>query len=151
MPHLEPCWIWRGAKRSRNREYGVFRYKGRDEGAHRIAFLLHHGRWPTPFCLHKCDTPSCVRFDHLFEGTAKDNFHDAMAKGRMIFVNGEDVGTSRLTCAQVQRLSHLYQTSGLSMRTVGWLFGVSRTTVYLIVNNKMWRHLGDQKGTHAEN
>ena len=32
--------------------------------------------------LHTCDNPACVNFDHLFEGTAKDNAQDCIAKGR---------------------------------------------------------------------
>ena len=35
---------------------------------HRIAFLLEHGRWPTPCALHHCDNRPCVRWAHLFRG-----------------------------------------------------------------------------------
>lgn len=50
--------------------------------AHRVAFFLRHGRWPSRLVLHKCDTPACVNADHLFEGTSKDNAADKVAKGR---------------------------------------------------------------------
>lgn len=33
--------------------------------------------------LHRCDEPLCVRPDHLFLGTARDNTRDALAKGRL--------------------------------------------------------------------
>ena len=32
--------------------------------------------------LHRCDNPPCIKLDHLFLGTCKDNTRDAMSKGR---------------------------------------------------------------------
>lgn len=34
------------------------------------------------FVLHKCDVRACVKPDHLFIGTKKDNTRDMMSKGR---------------------------------------------------------------------
>ena len=34
------------------------------------------------YVLHRCDTPLCVRPDHLFVGTQGDNIHDMWTKGR---------------------------------------------------------------------
>lgn len=80
MPHMTtPCHVWTGAKED---EYGSIRVDGRSQRAHRVAFLLKWGRWPEPFACHHCDNPPCVRWDHLFEGTAADNARDMAAKGR---------------------------------------------------------------------
>ena len=74
------CWIWVGARNQHG--YGVFYINGADHRAHRVSWFLHYGEWPASPVLHTCDTPPCVRPDHLFLGTQADNMRDASAKGR---------------------------------------------------------------------
>lgn len=79
------CWLWTGAKN--NKGYGQIGLPGRGTGsmlAHRYSFLLHYGPIHVSlFICHKCDTPLCVRPDHLFAGTSRDNVRDMVTKGRM--------------------------------------------------------------------
>ena len=42
------------------------------------------------FICHHCDNPSCVRPEHLFLGTPKDNNHDMIRKGRANYPSGKD-------------------------------------------------------------
>lgn len=73
------CWLW---KAGRDKDgYGMFRWSG-GHRASRYAFFLSRERMPQNFVLHRCDNPLCVRPDHLFEGTAKDNSEDMVHKGR---------------------------------------------------------------------
>lgn len=77
----EGCWLWTGAKTEKG--YGVFGIGKETDKAHRIAWRLSYG--PIPKCifvLHKCDTPACVRPEHLFLGTNQDNVNDMIRKGR---------------------------------------------------------------------
>ena len=76
----DSCWEWIGDKDKNG--YGRFRLPMKSVRAHRHSWFLASGTEPSLLICHKCDNPSCVRPDHLFEGTARDNTADMMAKGR---------------------------------------------------------------------
>lgn len=80
------CWEWNGHLNSRG--YGLFRLKGKDVFAHRVSYLFEYGELPDDmFVCHKCDNPKCIRPDHLFLGTQKDNMADCRSKGRNFWAN----------------------------------------------------------------
>lgn len=75
------CWLWTAATDECG--YGRFLFRGRNTHAHRVSWILNFGEIPTGIQVcHKCDIPPCVNPDHLFLGTARDNRHDSIAKGR---------------------------------------------------------------------
>jgi len=76
------CWEWIAA--SRGNGYGCFKLNGKSIDAHRVSFMLFKGDIPknTLVC-HTCDNKKCVNPEHLFLGTYKDNFNDAVKKGRI--------------------------------------------------------------------
>lgn len=79
------CWLWRGAKErsTPGRDYGLVVIDGVRLRAHRAAWLMERGEIPEGLgVLHRCDTPACVRIDHLYLGTQKQNVADAVARGR---------------------------------------------------------------------
>lgn len=81
----EGCWEWTGSrlKRRNTRTYGVVSFNGKSYSVHRIAWLLCNGEVPDGmYVCHRCDNPGCVRPDHLFIGTPKDNHDDMKQKGR---------------------------------------------------------------------
>ena len=73
------CWIWQGTVMSNG--YGRF---GRGSYPHRYAWELFSGQTiPAKMQVnHHCDTPLCVRPDHLYLGTQLENMRDRLARGR---------------------------------------------------------------------
>jgi hypothetical protein len=78
----DECWLWSGAK---VKGYGLFRVAGRNRRATQIAWSLANAKdFPTGlFACHSCDNPPCVNPAHIWPGTPKQNFDDAVSKGRM--------------------------------------------------------------------
>jgi hypothetical protein len=77
----DTCWLYTGAMNEHG--YGLVNVKGKIYKAHRFAYLLLAGPIPDGlFLCHQCDTPACVRPDHMFVGTQKDNLQDMSRKGR---------------------------------------------------------------------
>ncbi|MBI2934659.1 MAG: HNH endonuclease [Chloroflexi bacterium] len=75
------CWLWNGAEGAHG--YGSINYGGKHYRPSQLSYTLHHGTIPQGFeILHTCDTPKCVRPDHLLLGTHADNMRDMTIKGR---------------------------------------------------------------------
>jgi hypothetical protein len=165
----ETCWLWTGV--STPRRYGLLWQTKQPILVHRFSYELHYGPIPDGlWVLHTCDTPACVRPEHLFLGTNSDNMLDAAAKGRMGAqrdplgfsqrlqaslrlhpqrrARGERNHTAKLTEAQVREIRHIYAHrgvkyvhSGATYAGLARAFGVSPQTVEAIVKRQTWRHL----------
>jgi hypothetical protein len=134
----DTCWLWTG--RCNRKGYGEFRSEdGSTQLAHRISWLIAYGKSPEPCALHTCDTPNCVRPDHLFEGTKGDNNRDMYAKNRGFrgqhAPSGERNGAAKLTWEDVK----LIRESSLSSRKIASQFGVSSSAIINIRAGKVWR------------
>lgn len=135
------CWNWTGARYGTNSAYGQFSIDKVRTGAHRASWILHNGPVAEGLDVcHTCDNPLCVNPAHLWLGTAKDNMHDKINKGRHNMRKGEDVHTAKLTEADVYKVWEL-RDKGLSMNTLAKRFGVSQHAILKICNGKSWRHL----------
>lgn len=75
------CWIWTASKDACG--YGLHAKKFNTTRAHRISYILKYGEFDQKLkVLHICDTPECVRPDHLKLGTQQDNMIDMVSKNR---------------------------------------------------------------------
>lgn len=136
------CWLWTG---SRNRKgYGRFMWRGRVRWAHRLAYVDAHGTLdPNLLVCHHCDTPACVRPDHLFQGTQIDNKRDSMRKGRAYFATnwrggGETHPRARLTARQVRQIRRLVD-EGFPYSAIATVFACTYANIYSIARHINWR------------
>lgn len=87
---------------------------------------------------HKCDTPACVKPDHLFLGTQQDNANDQVQKNRHLF--GVKNPNCKLKESDVfEILSSLKL--GLRYKKIAQRFGVSVGSIERIAANDGWKHI----------
>ena len=138
------CWDWTHAV-SRG-GYGKFSVKrSKWVEAHRISYLIENGVIPDGICvLHKCDNKICVRPDHLFLGTHKDNIQDCISKGRARFgsnpYHGQDHPNSKLANGVIS-IIRKYRKKGWKLREIAELCQVSQSLISMILNGKRWKHI----------
>lgn len=130
------CWLWTAGKFGAG--YGAFSPTAdKAVGAHVFSWELANKR-PVPrgMCVcHVCDVRACVRPDHLFLGTDKENSDDAKSKGRLR--NGE---TPKTHCPQ----GHPYSGTNLRMYR-GHRY--CRTCVNGFKTRQRWARLANTKAT----
>lgn len=73
------CWLWEGLVN--NQGYPVTSVKGRRVPVTRVVMGVDSASRSIVVC-HKCDNPLCIRPEHLFVGTQKDNIADCIKKKR---------------------------------------------------------------------
>lgn len=132
------CWTWTGKK---NRSgYGLLYKEGKNKmyRAHVLAYTMTKGPIPEGLCVcHECDTPSCVRADHLWLGTLSENFKDMIRKGRHNPGRGGSNGLSKLSIDQVKAIISDVRPRGI----VAEEYGISPSTVTGIRTRKRWIHV----------
>ncbi len=142
----EQCWPWRSYRSS---GYGRFWLLGWMPRAHRIAWVLSHGRIPNGLRVcHHCDNPPGCNPAHPFLGTDRDNVLDRVHKGRPggggakgNSARGERHGRAKLTEGQVRAIRRRRNAEGVSSRKLASHYGVSRGAIYHIVSGRNWKHL----------
>ena len=135
----DACWLWTGYTSENG--YGIFGVNGRQYKAHRVSYVIEHGRIDNDrLVLHRCDVRACVNPAHLFLGTPKDNSQDAVKKRRNAKLYGERNGKAKLTRAAVLAIRRLCK-RGVYQKTVAKQFGVSEATISYVVNGGRWGKL----------
>lgn len=147
------CQIWMGSCMANG--YGQIGYQGRNEYAHRVAWLLQKGSIPIGSnVLHRCDVRCCINPDHLFLGSQLGNVHDMMIKGRAVMkgapsgrnpmqlypriLAGERHGMAKLTEHEVAEIRRRYA-AGEKQKALASEFGVNQPHISRIIRNENWK------------
>lgn len=143
IPHASAeCWEWTGALAGSG--YGSFHVRemgGRPVSAHRIAYGLTKGRWPTgqELVRHKCDNRWCVNPDHLETGNYVDNARDMMERARHKKPEsvGEKNGNAKLSADNVATIRQLIE-AGKNNTVIARQFGVTHSLISRIRRGRSW-------------
>jgi hypothetical protein len=146
----DDCWLWTGCSVKAvgmpdDVRYGRFGLRSGElecekngpRLAHRIAFRLVRGHWPSPVALHGCDVTLCCNAEnpaHLHEGTPAQNAEERRQRGRGAV--GERIGLSKVSDAQAQEMYDRYQQGGIDQRALAAEFGITQPSVSYIVRGR---------------
>jgi hypothetical protein len=142
------CWEWKG--RLSKTGYGLFDIHNFPYAAHRFSYELNVGPIPKGlFVLHKCNNRKCVKPEHLYAGTQKDNMRDCINAGRFVRPTahwedlkatqfGEGSPVAKLKVEEVKQIRN-QRRLGISYSEIGRQFGIHHTTVRDIVIKKIWK------------
>lgn len=145
----DSCWVWAGSTNEKG--YGTFKYSSARPPvrAHRYSWELHNDeRLPSGVLVcHTCDTPPCVRPDHLFLGTQLNNICDMLDKQRSPWRDRESDEVRalvelvrRLTDDQIAE-ARCRVASGETQRSVARDLGVDPSTISRLINRRHWATL----------
>lgn len=133
------CIFWMGTY-SRPCGYGVFggRY------VHRMVLEHKLGRKIKPgfSALHSCNNKSCVKPEHLYEGSGSDNARDRLDSSG---ING--YAKRKLTVGDVkeirsfwsEREGNTWSDTPMSQSDLAAIFGVTRSCIAHVLHNNSWR------------
>jgi hypothetical protein len=141
----DECWEWAAYKQQNG--YGQFGIGRRHVVyAHRVAAYiaglidtLNPMGAGNQVC-HTCDNRGCVNPAHLFIGTAKDNAHDRIQKGRCNTPRGENAGASKLLEKDILIIRRRHS-AGELQKDLAKEYKVHSAHVSKIVSGKKWAHI----------
>lgn len=134
------CWLWTGHREGSGRYGQIWVRRGRNDyarqPAHRVAWEITYGAIPEGMCVcHRCDTPLCVRPDHLFLGTQADNMADMKAKGRYVGWHAAPRQPHALSRQQEDEVRRRHA-GGETQKNLSLEFGVHYGTIWKVVHRK---------------
>lgn len=144
---------WRSSYAITNKGYSRVWVDGENIRVHRLSYQMFRGQIPEGMMVcHTCDVRNCWNPDHLFLGTAQDNYHDMVRKGRRSpkapgCLKGTGIQNSILDEAKVIEIRRRNR-SGESYSVLAKEFGIHKSTISQIMLRKTWAHVQDDI-THA--
>jgi len=134
------CWGFRGSDDGNGYERVRHPLTKKWIRATHLSWMIFKGPIPVgQFPCHKCDSPQCCNYEHLFLGGHAENRADCKVKGRHAF--GERHGHAKITEATALKIRE-YLLEGEFQLDISRELGVSKSVVVRISGNYDWTHLG---------
>lgn len=168
----DECWLWTASTMGNG--YGQFNLYGKKVYAHRASYQFFIGPVDDGLKVrHTCDTPRCVRPDHLKLGTQKENVADMLERGRAWVwtkperlargdrngmrtqphrrpcVTGVRNGQARLNPEQVEQIRSRYTAGGITQAALAREYGVHPTAVFKIIHRLRWKESDARDGARG--
>ena len=154
----ESCWLWlRRGGTGQKATYGLFDMQVPTpwgsatlrQSAHRVAYAIAKGQIPDGLeVMHLCNTPRCVRPDHLELGTPAENsaykvLHGRQARGGKTLGGGGRTTKlwRRLTEQEVVDIRRSYAERKQHYSDLARQYGVHWKTIAAIVHRTSWKHI----------
>jgi len=134
------CWICSAMPSG---IYARIHFHGKTWMAHVVSYLLANGSLEEgkKVC-HSCDTPKCVRPDHLHAKSQAANVEEMIAKKR----NRPAFGTANhLAKLNEQKVMHIRQAlfdGTATIEELALLYGLSFQGVYHVARGQVWKSVG---------
>lgn len=132
------CWLWTASTKGTG--YGAIRIGSLVRFAHRLAWEMRYGAIPDGMqVLHRCDNTRCVRPDHLYLGTVRENMRDREAAGHTRYgrLAGTDHPNAKLTAEQIQAI----RASSEGPTILATRYQVSKATIWNVRTRRHYQHL----------
>lgn len=116
--------------------YGQFWLAGRNRLATHVAWeIAKRHRTVGLGLLHVCDNRRCVRVDHLYEGSPKQNSADATERDR--HRRGEQHGNAKLKATDIKAI----RKASATQMELAAQYSVSQTAISSILRRRTWAHV----------
>jgi hypothetical protein len=143
------CITWSGAKNQHG--YPVFWFDNTIHMATRIIYSLHHGvdipdvdeDDQKVVVATTCGNRACVHIPHLYLTTREKAVSASHADGNYdhVYPVGIKHQFAKLCDGAVKRIRELYATGKHTQAEIGKLYGVTQSTIGMIVRREIWRHV----------
>lgn len=156
----EDCWEWMGSLTKVG--YGKIQVKNKNYTTHRLSYEIFKGQIPDGNMIcHSCDNKKCINPEHLWVGSAKDNMHDMIQKGRKVAKTGwkhteetkqkfklrphsdrrgEKHHLSKLTSEDVLNIRKMIE-SGEKIIDIARKYNVDQSAISNIKRKRNWSHI----------
>lgn len=139
-PEPNGCWLWTAStfKDGYGQISDVIDDEKKNLRAHIVSYEMAYGPVADGLKVcHHCDNRPCVRPDHLFTGTNRENIEDMVRKGRS--TKGERNGRAKLSTTDVEAIRTAYDTGQTNKSELGRRFGVSEAQIRNVVRGVQWQ------------